>query len=89
MTRCLQVHYVFPDTDAPPATPQTVPARENHRSWRQANAARLRRGRTKAVAMLTMKLNRVAARGIAAAFATTPGAVYVRLHRLRSGYYGT
>ena len=69
--------------------PPVVPARANHRSWRHANAARRRRGRRKAVAMLTMKLNRLSARGIAETFATTPGAVYVRLHRLRSGYYGT
>ena len=87
MARRLQVQYVHPGTNPPQETAQTVPARENRRSWRRANEARLRRGRKNAIAMFVLKkLNRLPGHAIADAFGTSRGAVYVRLHRLRSGY---
>ncbi len=78
-------------TDTDPDTSQTAVAREsgteNRQRWRWANQARLKQGHRKAVAMLAMKLSRFRGREIASAFETTPGAVYVRLHRLRRGFY--
>ena len=87
MARRLQIDYVLSGAETPQGTPETVVARENRRSWRRANDARLRRGRKKAIAMFTLKLNRVPLQAIAETFGTTRGAVYVRLHRLRSGFY--
>jgi hypothetical protein len=82
-----------------PTTPGTVPARESRpesgstrrprtrRSWNAANQARRRYGRRLAIRMFVMRLGKYRATEIAAAFNTTPGAVLMRLCRLRRGQY--
>jgi DNA-directed RNA polymerase specialized sigma24 family protein len=66
----------------------SVPGSGSRRSWQAANLARRKRGRRKAAAMLAMKLSKFVRAEIADLFSTTPGNVYVRLHRFRCGRYG-
>jgi hypothetical protein len=55
--------------------------------WVEANRARRKHGRKKAIAMLALKISRHSGQDIAALFGTTRGAVYQRLFRLRTGRY--
>jgi hypothetical protein len=73
---------------------ETVPARDsvqdrpkNRRSWKAANQARRNHGRRLAIRMLVMRLAKYRALEIAEVFNTTPGAVLMRLCRLRRGQY--
>lgn len=73
---------------------QTVPARDfpvvrPRGGWRAANLVRRRQGHRIAMRMLALKVSGYRGQAIATVFGTTRTAVYMRLSRLRRGYYSS